>query len=314
MDLGYLNIPVLSTTYVDVTEGHSLYVEEAGNPDGIPVVFLHGGPGGSISEKSRRFFNPKNFRIISFDQRGTGKSKPFLSLDNNTVDASVEDVESIRQHFNIESWIVFGGSYGSTLALAYAMKYQKYVKHLVLRGIFLGRQSDIDWLFQFGASEFYPKTFETFRSFVGEALQDNLVQAYYTIMTEGTEAERANACKQWNNWESSIIHHSPIGQLNEEVTASDLSLGLLEAHYFQHHMFWEDDNYLLNHVSAIEVPVDIVHGRYDVDCRVSGAFELHQRLPHSKLHIIEEAGHSPYESKMFQALLDIMDSYELIRE
>lgn len=314
MDLGYLNIPVLSTTYVNVTEGHSLYVEESGNPDGIPVVFLHGGPGGSISEKSRRFFNPKNFRIISFDQRGTGKSKPFLSLDNNTVDASVEDMETIRQHFNIESWIVFGGSYGSTLALAYAIKYQKYVKHLVLRGIFLGRQSDIDWLFQFGASEFYPETFEIFRSFVGATLQHNLVQAYYTIMTEGTDAERANACKQWNNWESSIIHHKPIEQLVEEVTAADLSLGLLEAHYFQHQMFWEDDNYLLNHVSAIEVPVDIVHGRYDVDCRVSGAYELHQRLPHSKLHIIEEAGHSPYESKMFQTLLDIMDSYELIRE
>lgn len=309
MTMGYLNTLVNKNTYIDVSDGHSLYIEECGNPDGIPVVFLHGGPGGSISEKSRRFFNPERFRIILFDQRGTGRSKPFLSLENNTVDASVEDLEVIRKHFGIDSWIVFGGSYGTTLALAYGIKYHERIKRLVLRGVFLGRQSDIDWLFKFGASEFYPSEFEKYKSFIVEDNQDDLVSAYFSLMTEGSNHERDEACRQWNAWESSIVLHLPVETSQSSVKPQDLSLGLLEAHYFKHKMFWDDDNYILNNISVLSnTPIDIVHGRYDVDCRVSGAYELQQKLPHSELNIVESSGHSPFEENMMSALLNIMDN------
>ena len=175
---GYLNSPLNESYEIKVDDVHTLYVEESGNPDGEPVVFLHGGPGGSISEKSRRFFNPKHYRIIAFDQRGTGKSTPFLSLENNTIFYSVEDMEVIRKKLEIDSWYVFGGSYGSTLALVYAMTYPKRVRHLILRGIFLGRQEDIDWLYLNGPKNFYPKEYQEFIEWIDEEDRDRLIEAY----------------------------------------------------------------------------------------------------------------------------------------
>lgn len=308
MTRAYINTPIINKYHLEVSDGHQLYVEECGNPDGIPVLFLHGGPGGSISELSRRFFNPDRYHIILFDQRGTGQSKPFLSLKNNTVDASVHDIEVIRDYFNISSWIIFGGSYGSTLALAYAIQYKKYVQHLVLRGIFLGRQSDVDWLFKFGASEFYPQSFERFKNFVEESQQDDLVSAYYELMTSGDDELFNKACKSWNQWESSVVHHNPVEVNEDAVSSSDLSIGLLEAHYFYHKMFWDDDNYILNNIHVIkDLPIDIYHGRYDVDCRISGAVELAKALDNANLHIIEGAGHSPFEPLLFTALVNKMD-------
>ena len=176
--LGYLNTPVFASHHIPVGSGHTLYVEEAGNPTGCPVVFLHGGPGGQVGESSRRFFDPEFYRIVLVDQRGCGKSQPFLSLEANTVLDSVADLEIIRQRLGIEDWHVFGGSYGSTLALTYAIHHADRVKSLTLRGIFLGRQEDSDWLFQFGASEFYPEAFALFRDFIPHEEQDDLVTAY----------------------------------------------------------------------------------------------------------------------------------------
>ncbi|XJS11754.1 alpha/beta fold hydrolase [Aerococcaceae bacterium WGS1372] len=205
-------------------------------------------------------------------------------------------------------WIIFGGSYGSTLALAYAIKYKQHVQHLVLRGIFLGRQSDIDWLFKFGASEFFPQAFDKFKNFISKEQQTDLVTAYYELMTSGDQDLFEQACMSWNQWESSVIHHLPVEVSNNSVSASDLSIGLLEAHYFHHKMFWEDDNYILNNIEAIkDLPIDIFHGRYDVDCRLSGAMELQDALNNANLHIVEAAGHSPYESLMFAALVNKMD-------
>ena len=308
MTIGYINTPLINSYYIEVGDGHQLYVEECGNPEGIPVLFLHGGPGGSISELSRRFFNPEHYHIILFDQRGTGRSKPFLSLENNTVHASVSDIEAIRRHFKISTWILFGGSYGSTLALAYAIQYKQHVTHLVLRGIFLGRQSDVDWLFQFGASEFYPQAFDRFKDFIEENQQSDLVGAYYNLMKSGDHEVVMRACKSWSQWESSVIHHMPIEVKDEPVVDADLSIGLLEAHYFIHKMFWDDDNYILNQIESIKnLPVDIFHGRYDVDCRLSGAVELANALNNAQLHIIEGAGHSPFEPKLFTALVNKMD-------
>lgn len=208
-----------------------------------------------------------------------------------------------------DSFILFGGSYGSTLALAYAIEYPEYVARLVLRGIFLGRSSDIQWLFQEGASEFYPEEFERFKNMIEPDQQGDLVKAYYRLMTTGSDLERDKACKSWNDWESALVHLIPQEvDYQAPVTGGDLSLGLLEAHYFANDMFWEDDNYLLaNSHRFAHIPTDIVHGRYDVDCRLSGAYELAKHFQDVRLHIIEAAGHSPYEEAMMLKLVEIMD-------
>lgn len=308
MTRGYKNVSLIRQLHLEVSDGHSLYIEERGNPEGQPVLFLHGGPGGSISDKSFHFFNPDKYHIIAFDQRGTGQSRPFLSLENNTVDASVEDIEAIRQHLNINNWIIFGGSYGSTLALAYAIKYPKSVQHMVLRGIFLGRQEDIDWLFEGGAGNFYPEEFAKFKNFVPENRQNHIVKGYYEIMMNGDISMRNEASKAWADWESGLTTIIPNFNEDPKITNSDLSLGLLEAHYFANNMFWDDDNYLLNNMSEIaDIPIDIVHGRLDVDCRVKGAYDLKEAHLLNQLHVVEGGAHSPFEPVMMEKLVSIMD-------
>lgn len=315
--LGYFDTPVNETHYLNVDGIHQLYIEECGNPKGTPVVFLHGGPGGAISETSRRFFDPSYYRIILFDQRGSGKSKPFLSLQDNTILHSVGDMEKIRQYLQIDEWLVFGGSYGSTLALAYAIHYPEKVTQLILRGIFLGRQSDIDWLFKKGASEFYPIEFSEFKSHVPLGQQHDLVKAYYQLMMSDDEAVRNAACLAWSQWEGGIVKMNNQLKLSDEpseeeamgIQPHDLSLGLLEAHYFVNQMFWKDNDYILNRVHQLQqVPITIFHGRYDVDCRVSGAYDLKQACPHADLNIVEMASHSPSEGPLFDELVTYMDS------
>lgn len=310
--IGYFNTPVNKTHHLAVDDIHTLYIEECGNPEGQPVLFLHGGPGGAVSETSRRFFDPAYYRIILFDQRGSGKSTPFLSLENNTILASVRDIEKIRQHLDIDAWFVFGGSYGSTLALAYAIDYPQRVQQLILRGIFLGRQEDVDWLFQFGASEFYPEEFSAFKQHVPVSQQDDLVSAYYSLMTSGDEAKQQAACKAWSDWEGGIVTMVKPAIKDSKIKPSDLSLGLLEAHYFANQMFWKEDNYLLNRMQRLaDIPMAIFHGRYDVDCRVSGAYALKQACPHAQLSIVELAAHSPNEGPLFEALVTHMEDLKV---
>ncbi|MBR7928345.1 prolyl aminopeptidase [Aerococcaceae bacterium zg-ZUI334] len=305
----YKDTPVNQTYHIAVDDTHTLYVEECGNPNGQPVVFLHGGPGGAISELSRRFFDPQYYRIILFDQRGTGQSTPFLSLENNTVLHSVGDMEIIREQLGVEQWYVFGGSYGSTLALAYAIHHPNRVQHLILRGIFLGRQSDVDWLFQEGAGYYYPEAFEQFKQFIPESEQDDLVQAYYRRMTSEDEAIREAAYLKWSQWESAIIRLVPDDTLiPTTISNGDRSIGLLEAHYFANKMFWGEDNYLLNRAERLrEIPMDIVHGRYDIDCRPIGAYELKKACPQANLQLISLGGHTPYDDAMFDALWQVME-------
>ena len=304
----YYDTPLNQQYELAVDDIHRLHVEECGNPLGIPVLFLHGGPGGSIGPSSRIFFDPSQYRIILFDQRGTGQSRPFLCLENNTVDHSVEDIEVIRQYLGIDRWIVFGGSYGSTLALAYAIMHADRVLHLVLRGIFLGRTSDIHWLFQEGASYFYPDTFQCFKDHVPTAQQDDLVSAYYQLMSSGDEAVRDAACLAWSNWENSCITLMPQHTPHTEPTAGDISCALLENFYFYHRMFWSDDQYILSHADRLaSVPMVIVHGRYDVDCRPSGAYDLKQACPHAKLYLVEGGAHAGYEGPMLEQLVRVMD-------
>lgn len=304
----YLNTEPYQTHFLPVSDIHTLYVEECGNPKGDPVVFLHGGPGGSISEKCRRFFDPEHYRIILFDQRGCGKSTPFAELRENDIFRLVEDMEKIREHLKIEKWQVFGGSFGSTLALVYAIHHPERVKNLILRGIFLGREEDIRWLYQEGASYLFPDVFEPFREHIEEEKRGDLVSAYYEKLTHEDEAVRKAAAKKWSDWEGSIVTLLPPTDLSPECTDRDVSLARLECHYFVHKMSWEEDDYILNRVDTIkDIPTYIVHGRYDVDCRPSGAYELHQKLPKSVLTFVDAAGHSPYEEGMFERLTEIME-------
>lgn len=293
---------------IKTKDGHTLAIHTKGNTTKPVVLFLHGGPGGHINEKSFDFFDLNDWFVIAFDQRGTGQSLPFGSLENNTPFTALEDIELIRKHFGVDVWTVFGGSYGSTLALLYAIHYPKRVESLVLRGIFLGRQEDIDWLYQVGASYFYPQEHERFRAPIVREEQGDLVKAYYKIFLSDNEEEKITAAKAWADWEGSLIHLIPNKDLqNQEVTQNDISLALLECHFFANSMFWEEDNYILNRVHQIkDIPTLIVHGRYDVDCRLSSAFQLKEAMNSAELIIAEASGHSPYEKNVFEALKDSM--------
>lgn len=304
---GYFQTELNESFYLSVGDGHELYVEICGNTHGLPVVFLHGGPGSNISEKCRWFFDPEKYRIILFDQRGTGKSKPFLCLENNTPFATVDDIEALRKYLGIEKWIVFGGSYGSTLGLVYGILHPERIMHLVLRGIFFGRTEDIEWLFQNGASNIYPEEFEEFKNFIASEKQNDLVTAYYQIMTGNDTDQSRQACKHWADWENGLLRivNDPV---QSEILPSDISAGLLESYYFINKMFWPEDNYILNHANQLtKIPVDIFHGRFDMDCRVKGAYELKQVCPHANLQIVQTGSHYPYDSPIFDLLIQKMD-------
>ncbi|WP_018659134.1 prolyl aminopeptidase [Allofustis seminis] len=311
--IGYFHTPVRKTYQLKVSKLHTLMIEECGVPFGIPVVFLHGGPGGSISEKSRRFFDPKRYRIILFDQRGCGASTPTRELKDNTVFHSVEDLEKIRKFLGIDRWIVFGGSYGSTLALTYAIMHPELVMALVLRGIFLGRQSDIDWMIEKGgASEFYPEEYEQFAQLIPETSRHQLVQSYFKMMTEGTAQERDEAAKRWAEWESGQVTLQPDFSGSPVALEWQKTIGLLEAAYFAHGFFpGKSDNFILDHAYQLQnIPMAIVHGRFDTICRPSGAYDLAKACPHARFSILEESSHAS-EAHMFRKLVEIMDDLAL---
>lgn len=308
--LGYFHTPVRESYQIAVDNIHTLHVEECGCQTGRPVVFLHGGPGGAVSEKSRRFFNPQKYRIILFDQRGCGQSTPRREVKDNTIFASVRDMEKIREYLGLERWLVFGGSYGTTLALTYAIAHPKRVERLILRGIFLGRQSDIDWMIEAnGASQFFPEEHEKFAARVANRPEKSLVQAYYQGMTQGSEADFDALTKAWAEWEGGQTTIQPDFSGEAETKEWQRTIGFLEAHYFAHGFFpGESDHYILAHADRLAaIPMDIVHGRFDTICRVSSAYELAQACPKARLHIIEESSHSPYEAHMFKKLVELLD-------
>lgn len=295
--------------HLKVDSEHELYIEDIGNKEGIPIIFLHGGPGGGIDEKSRSFFNPDKFHVILFEQRGVGRSKPFLSLKNNTVLDSVSDIEKIREHYGIDKWYVFGGSYGSTLALTYAIHHPERCLGLILRGIFLGRKADIDWLYNGGAGQFYPEEFQRFKNFIPKDEQNDLVDAYYKRLRSNDEDLRLQAAKHWSDWENGVTKLMPRSiDYEAKPTKTDLQLALMEAHYFANRMFWYEDNYILNRSSNLEgIHLEIFHGRYDVDCRPSGAFLLSQAVKSAHLNIIEASGHSGFEQNIYDAIVKYLD-------
>ena len=299
-------IQPIRSFYFQVSPEHELYVEECGKADGVPVVFLHGGPGGSCEPAHRRYFDPERYRIILFDQRGCGKSRPHASLENNTTQDLIADLEKIRQQLGIEKWVVFGGSWGSTLALAYAETHPERVLGLVLRGIFLCRQQDIDWFYQGGTARLFPDAWKNFIAPIPESERSDLVKAYYTRLTGESELERMAAAKAWSIWEGSTATLKPNSAVIDYFSDPHIALSIarIECHYFTNNSFFGDNQLLDNAFKLKDIPGFIVHGRYDVICPVDQAFDLHEKWPNSQLKIIADAGHAVSEEGIVRALVE----------
>lgn len=294
------------TWHFAVSGEHSLYLEECGNPEGIPVVFLHGGPGGSCEQGHRRFFDPERYRIILFDQRGSGKSKPHASLESNTTADLVEDLEKIREFLNIDRWVVFGGSWGSTLSLIYAQTHPERVLGLILRGIFLARDIDVEWFYQGGAARIFPEAWQHFLEPIPESEHDDLISAYYKRLTSDNEIVRMGAAKAWSIWEGSAATLMPDKQVVDHFSDPHIALSIarIECHYFNHQSFLRP-NQLLEDMNKIKhIPGFIIHGRYDMICPIEQALALHEVWDECRLRIIDNAGHAATEIGISKALVD----------
>jgi proline iminopeptidase len=308
----YPPIDAYNTFMLDVGDGHTIYVEEAGNPQGKPVVFLHGGPGGGVDPDHRRYFDPKKWRIVLFDQRGCGKSTPFGSVENNTTWKLVSDIETIREKLAIPKWHVFGGSWGSTLALSYAESHPDRVKGLVLRGIFLLRKSEIDWFYQHGASELYPDAWEAYLAPIPKEERHDLLSAYHRRLTSSDAGVLSEAAKAWSIWEGSTSKLTPDLKMIEHFGDDRFShaFARIECHYFTNNGFFERDGWLLENVDRIRhIKGIIVQGRYDLVCPMRSAWDLHRAWPNSTLEIIQNAGHAASEPATMDALIRATDTF-----
>ncbi len=289
-----------------VGDGHEVHFEECGNPEGKPALFLHGGPGGGLDSRYRRFFNPEHYRIVLFDQRGSGKSTPHASLEANTTWHLVSDIEAIRQHLGLERFMVFGGSWGSTLALSYAQKHPDRVSELVLRGIFMLRKSELAWFYQEGASQLFPDAWEKYLAPIPEAERGDLMSAYYARLTHEDAAVRKEAAKAWSVWEGSTSFLY-VDEKHVEHSADDdfsLAFARIECHYFVNGGFFEREDQLLADVDKIRhIPTVIVQGRYDVVCPMRSAWDLHRAFPEAELHVVPDAGHSALEPGITHELI-----------
>jgi proline iminopeptidase len=293
---------------------HELYYEQVGNPNGQPAVFLHGGPGGGLVTEYRQFFDPAVYRVVLFDQRGAGKSTPHASLEDNTTWHLVDDIERLRVHFGIERWLVFGGSWGSTLALTYAQTHPERVTALVLRGIFLCRPREIRWFYQEGegASAIFPDTWEEYVRVIPEAERGDMLSAYHRRLMSDDEAVRLEAARAWSIWEGSTSKLFPDPNLVQHYAEPHTALALarIECHYFVNNIFFESDNYLIGNIGKIRhIPGVIVQGRYDIVCPIMSAWDLHRAWPEADLKIIRDAGHSATEPGIISALVEATDRF-----
>jgi proline iminopeptidase len=289
-----------------VDEPHVLYVDESGSPDGLPVVFVHGGPGAGCDVSSRRYFDPALYRIVTFDQRGCGRSTPHASLDGNTTWDLVADLERIREHLGIDKWVLFGGSWGSTLSLAYAQTHPDRVHALILRGIFLCRQEEFDWFYQAGgASRLFPDFWEDFVAPIPLDERGDLMQAYYKRLTGTDQIAQMHAAKAWSCWEGRTATLRPNTQIVERFGDAHraLSIARIECHYFVNNAFLEPNQLLRDMPKIAHLPGIIVHGRYDAICPLDNAWALHQAWPNSELQIIRDAGHAAAEAGITDALM-----------
>lgn len=308
----YPPIEPYRTGSLQVSPLHRIYFEESGNPAGKPVLFVHGGPGGGTEPKQRRFFDPQAYRIILFDQRGCGKSTPHASLVENDTWSLVADMEQLREYLGVDQWLLFGGSWGSTLSLAYAQTHPGRVSGLVLRGIFLIRKWEIDWFYQEGCSRMFPDAWEQYLAPIPLEERGDLLQAYHRRLTSADLAVRQEAARAWSVWEGRTSTLLPNPELIARTSGDAFSLAFarIECHYFVHGAFFRSDNQLLEDVVKIRhLPAVIVQGRYDVVCPAQSAWELHRAWPESKLVIVPDAGHSANEPGITSALIEATDQF-----
>ncbi|MBI4370507.1 MAG: prolyl aminopeptidase [Elusimicrobia bacterium] len=295
-----------------VSERHEIYFEESGNPGGKPVIFLHGGPGAGTDPNCRRFFHPKNWRIVLFDQRGCGQSQPHAELRENTTWDLVDDIEKIRMKLGIEQWVVFGGSWGSTLALAYAQTHPRRCAGLILRGIFLVRRKELLWFYQKGAGEIFPDFWEEFLKPIPVHERRDMMAAYYRRLTSSNAKVRIEAAKAWALWEGSAIRLKidPATIKKYGHNKFTEAIARIECHYFVNKGFLKKDGQLLRDaVKLRKIPGVIIHGRYDVVCPFSSAWDLHQAWPESKLVVVPDAGHSVLEPGIRHELIEATDRF-----
>ncbi len=309
----YPEIEPYNSDFLKVSNLHTIYYEEVGNPDGKPILFLHGGPGGGISPLYRQYFDPSFYRIILLDQRGCGKSTPYAELRENTTWDLVEDLEKLRRHLNIRQWIVFGGSWGSTLSLSYAEKHPEPVLGLILRGIFLCREIEINWFYQEGTSYLYPDAFEKFLAPIPPAERHDMVGSYYKRLTGPDEKVRLEAARAWSVWEASTSHLYQDAESIQHYEDPQVAIAFasIECHYFVHKTFMPTPNYLIEQTPAIRhIPTRIVQGRYDVICPVTSAWELKKALPQADLRIVPDAGHSITEPGILSELVRATEDFK----
>ena len=300
------------TGTLPVDERHTLYYEQCGNPEGKPVVLLHGGPGGGCSDKMRRFHDPEKYRIVLFDQRGSGRSTPHADLVDNTTWHLVEDIETLRVKLGIDRWQVFGGSWGSTLALAYAETHPKRVTELVLRGIFMLRRWELEWFYQEGASRLFPEAWEHYIKAIPVTERHDLISAFHRRLTSDDDKTRLAAAKAWSVWEgaTSFLHIDEDFANSHEDPQFALAFARIENHYFVNSGFFEVDDQLLRDAGNLaDIPGVIVHGRYDVVCPVQNATDLHKAWPKSELVITPASGHSAFEAETVDALVRATDAF-----
>ena len=308
----YPEIEPFNTGYLKVSDTHTIYFEESGNPEGKPAIFVHGGPGGGSNPAHRRYHDPSNYRIVVFDQRGCGRSTPYASLQDNTTWHLVSDMEAIREHLSIEKWQVFGGSWGSTLGLAYAQTHPQRVTELVLRGIFMLRRSELIWFYQHGASHIFPDAWDSYLQAIPEVEHGDLISAYYRRLTSEDEDVRNAAARAWSVWEGStsylVQNPDHIAHAGEDDFA--VAFARIECHFFVNGGFFEVDGQILRDIDSIRhIPGVIVQGRYDVVCPMRSAWDLHKAWPESELHIIANAGHSANEVGIVDQLVRATDKF-----
>lgn len=307
----YPKIEANHSGMLGVGDDHKVYYEESGNPDGKPVVFLHGGPGGGCNPDMRRFFNPDAYRIILFDQRGCGKSTPHASLEANTTWDLVRDIEKLREALQIERWQVFGGSWGCTLGLAYAQTHPRRVSEMVLRGIFTACRKEIHWLYQYGTSEIFPDRWERFVEPIPKSERHDMITAYYRQLTSDDPQERLFAAKAWSNWEAGTIALVPDDNIQAMFGGDQTALAMarIECHYFVNNCFMEEGQLLANVANIREIPAVLVHGRYDALCPVSSAWALAKQWPEADLRIVPDAGHTAFEVGNIHELVSATDKF-----
>ncbi|HEY9802207.1 MAG TPA: prolyl aminopeptidase [Leptolyngbyaceae cyanobacterium] len=297
---------------LQVSQLHTIHFEESGNPQGKPIVLLHGGPGGGCPPFYRQYFHPEKWRLVMFDQRGCGKSQPHAELRENTTWDLVNDIEKLREHLGIEKWVVFGGSWGSTLSLAYSQTYPERCLGLILRGIFLLRQKELRWFYQEGASYIFPDAWEEYLKPIPEDERDDLLTAYYKRLTSPDLQVRLEAARAWSIWEASTSRLFPDPQLMQTFGADNFAdaFARIECHFFINKGFFAQEDQLLLNVHHIrDIPAVIVQGRYDVVCPMVSAWELHRAWPEAEFIVVPDAGHSMSEAGIRSALIEATDKF-----